>query len=237
MNEERVSRRQFFNDAGMLATGLITGAGIAGITSCAPEVIVKEVPKEVVREVVKEIPSWPWTYVKLDAELVRKKGHQKCYEGGCSYGAFAAIVDSLREKAGFPFTQIPPEMMFYGRGGVAGMGSLCGALNGAAAAITLVTGKDSYGRLVKELSEWYMKSIFPSDLSNRYATDHSFLVSVYKSDKILVTSVANSMLCSDSMANWCKVSGFSISSPERAERCARMTGDVVAQAVILLNNL
>ncbi len=242
MDTQAISRRQFLIDAGTLATGFVTGAGIVGITSCAPQEIVKEVPvevvkevvkevpKEVVKEVVKEVPKWPWPYAKLDPELVRKKGHLRCAEGGCGYGAFAAIIEALREQVGFPYTQIPTEILYYGKGGVVALGSLCGALNGAAAAITLVT--SSYSGLVSQLANWYTKFAFPSDLSNQYAKERAFQVG---SDKVLVTSVANSLLCRDSIANWRKESGFSSGSIERTERCYRLTGDVAAQAVMLLN--
>lgn len=236
MDEQTISRRQFLVDAGTLATGFVTGVGIVGVTSCAPKAIVKEVTveviKEVTKEIVKEVPKWPWPYAKLDPELVRKKGHLRCAGGGCGYGAFAAIIEALRETVGFPYTQIPTELLYYGKGGVVALGSFCGALNGAAAAITLVTG--AYGGLVKELSDWYTKFPFPSDLSNQYAKERAFQVG---SDKVLVTSVANSLLCKDSIANWCQESGFSFGSSERNERCYRLTGDVVAQAVMLLNKL
>jgi hypothetical protein len=242
MDTQAISRRQFLVDAGTLATGFVTGVSIVGITSCAPKEIVKEVPvevikevikevpKEVVKEVVKEVPNWPWPYAKLDPELVRKKGHFLCSQGGCGYGGFAAIIEALREQVGFPYTQIPTELLYYGKGGVVALGSLCGALNGASAAITLVT--RSYSGLVAQLANWYIKFAFPSDLSNQYAKDLAFRAG---SDKVLVTSVANSMLCRDSIANWCKESGFSSGSSERGERCMRLTGDVAAQAVILLN--
>ncbi|MBI5301437.1 MAG: C-GCAxxG-C-C family protein [Chloroflexi bacterium] len=244
MDEQTISRRHFLINAGTLATGFVTGVSIVGVTSCAPKEIVKEVPvevikevvkevpKEVVKEIVKETPKWPWHYAKLDPELVRKKGHLRCAGGGCGYGAFAAIIEALRETVGFPYTQIPTELLYYGKGGVVALGSFCGALNGASAAITLVT--YAYGGLVKELSDWYTKFAFPSEQSNQYAKDRAFQVG---SDKVLVTSVANSLLCKDSIANWCKESGFSSGSSERNERCYRLTGDVAAQAVTLLNNL
>jgi hypothetical protein len=243
MDTQAISRRRFLIDAGTLATGFVTGAGIVGITSCAPQEIVKEVPKEVVKEVIKEVPkevvkevvkavpNWPWPYAKLDPELVRKKGHLRCAGGGCGYGAFAAIIEALREQVGFPYTQIPTELLYYGKGGIVALGSFCGALNGAAAAITLVT--NSYSGLVSQLANWYTKFAFPSDLSNQYAKDRAFQVGT---DKVLVPSVANSLLCKDSIANWCKESGLSSGSLERTERCYRLTGDVAAQAVILLND-
>ncbi len=239
MDEKTLSRRRFLIETSSLATGFVTGAGLVGLTACAPKEIikevVKEVPKEVIKEVAKEVPKWPWPYVKLDPEVVRKKAHFGYYKDACCYGAFWAIVDALREKIGFPYTQIPTELMAYGEGGLVGMASLCGALNGAAAAITLVTDKDTWKKLNKELANWYTQFPFPSDTSNQYAKDHTFLVDKYKSDKVLVSSVSHSTLCHVSVTNWCKKSGLGSGSDERSERCGRLTGDVAAQAVLLLN--
>jgi hypothetical protein len=223
MDNNKFSRRRFLADTGKLTLGATIGLNIAGISSCTK------------KEAVKEIPKWPWPYTRLDPELVRKRGHLRTYEGGCCYGAFAAILYSLREKVGFPYTLIPAEMMAYGRGGLAHMQSLCGALNGASAAITLVSDDDTYEERVKQLAEWYTQYEFPSDLSNQYGNEHAFLVETYRSDKILTKSVAGSVQCSDSINNWCKESGLADDSPERAERCCRLVGDVAAQAVVILN--
>jgi hypothetical protein len=221
------------------------------LAGCAPKEVVKEVPVEVTREVTKEvtrqvsveatkevpqeIPPSPWVYEELDQEVVRKKGHAKFYEGDCCFGAFAGIVEALQEQVGFPFTQIPTKMMEFGAGGVAGWGTTCGSLIGAAAAINLVTDKDTAKKLIDELLNWYSQTPFPSEISNNYAVKHEFLVSEYKSDKELPQSVSNSPLCHVSVTEWCKASGFASGSKERAERCGRLTGDVAAKAVELLN--
>ena len=51
----------------------------------------------------------------------------------------------------------------------------------------------------------------------------------------LVTSVSDSPLCHASNAKWISRSGFGLASAERKERCARLTADVAAKAVELLN--
>ena len=51
-------------------------------------------------------------------------------------------------------------MMRYGAGGIAGWGTVCGALNGACPIITLVAGKD-YNKLVNELMGWYAHNPLP----------------------------------------------------------------------------
>jgi hypothetical protein len=230
MDQSNFSRRNFIRLAG---SGLAVAA--VGLAGCAPKEIVKEVPVEVTKEVPQEIPASPWTYVKLDVETVRKKGHAKYYEGDCCFGAFAGIVEALQEAVGFPFTQVPMKMMEFGAGGVAGWGTTCGSLIGASAAINLVTDKDTAKKLVDELLNWYSQTPFPSKTSNDYAVNHTFLVKEYKSDKELPQSVSNSPLCHVSVTEWCQASGMASGSKERAERCGRLTGDVAAKAVDLLN--
>jgi len=211
MSVEKLSRRKFFTDAGKVAAGAALGAGFllgsrSGITGRA-----------------EEAPEWPWPYVELDLDAVAQRGYDGYYEHHCAYGAFEAIVGELRERIGSPFTLMPTELMVYGAGGVAGWGSLCGGLNGACAAITLVA--QDYKPLVHELTGWYTETPIPP----------------YKpaNPKVEIpgepTSISGSTLCHVSVTNWCKASGFASGSKERSERCARLTGQVAAKAAELLN--
>jgi hypothetical protein len=168
-------------------------------------------------------------------EDVRKRGHEGYYRGDCAFGAFAAIIEALRDKVGFPYTQIPVDMMGFGAGGVSGWGTTCGALIGAAAAINLVTPKDVARAMVSELLGWYTQTPFPSQQSNEYAVKHEMLVKEYKSDKELPQSVSNSPLCHVSVTTWCRNAKIASGTPERAERCGRLAGDVAAHAVEMLN--
>jgi hypothetical protein len=180
------------------------------------------------------IPAWPWPYKKLDREDVRKRAHKFYYDGGCCYGAFNGLLAALVDAVGEPFTLMPPQMMFYGGGGGAGWGTLCGALNGAAALINLVVDRTNANAIISELFGWYTEVQFPSDISNDYAVQHAFLVN--RNDKPLLQTVSTSTLCHASVSTWCTDAGVKASAPERAERCARLTGDVAARAVELLNN-
>ena len=238
MAQKDVSRRDFIRKAGL---GLVVAT--VTISGCAPKEVVKEVPVEVTREVTKEvtkeisqvIPASPWSYARLDVETVRKLGHTKFYEGDCCYGAFASILQALQDTIGFPFTQIPAKMMEFGAGGVAGWGTTCGSLIGASAAINLVTDKATAKKIVSELMGWYTLTPFPSQVSNQYAVNHVYAEKEYKSDKELAQSVSNSPLCHVSVTEWCKTSGMASGSKEREERCSRLTGDVAAKAVEMLN--
>lgn len=169
-------------------------------------------------------PAWPWPYQKLDPEKVRKLGYEGYYEGGCMYGAATAIISTLQQEVGYPFTLIPVDMLRYGEGGTAGWGTLCGSLNGSSAAINLVCGKGVYAPLVNELLGWYSEFPFPSKEHEAYSKFQN-----------QVQNVSGSPLCHVSVTEWCKTAGKKVSDPERLDRCAKLTGDVAAKAVELLN--
>lgn len=223
---EKASRRMFLTQAGQM--GLLGGAAVA-VSGCP-------------------IPSdggadWqtytgralPWPYAKLDVETIRKRGHYWYYTKECCGAVFTAIVGSLAEVVGDPFTKIPWDMMWYGAGGTAGFGSLCGTLNGAGAAMNLVFDKAITKKLMTELISWYCATALPSEISNSYAQNHEFLVDEYKTDAWLEPSVSGSELCHVSVTKWCLASGYASGTVERSERCGRLAGDVAAKAVELMN--
>jgi len=220
--EGTLLRREFFKQSGLVAAGAGVGAmglGLASSRAAAQDQV---------------IPEWPWPYATLDVEDVRKRGHFHYYQGGCMYGSSSALLTALIDKVGAPYNLMPRDMFRYGSGGIGGWGTVCGSLNGACAIITLVAGKD-YGALVNELMAWYTETPFPSDIANQYAPNHEYLVEEYKSDEVLPTTISHSPLCHVSVNTWCHTTGFASGSKQRAERCARLTGDVAAKTVELLN--
>ncbi|MFW6266016.1 MAG: C-GCAxxG-C-C family (seleno)protein [Halanaerobiales bacterium] len=183
--------------------------------------------------------EFPWPYTEVDPERVRKLGHEGHYLGNCGSGAFYGVLAALEERVGEPFSSFqinPPNMLHFGGGGMAGAGLTCGTLIGASAAVNLVAEPDKANEIVSELISWYKETPFPSDESNEYAQNHEFLVDDYHSDEELATTVADSALCQDSIMAWLDESGASHGSDEQLERCARLTGDVAAKAVELLNS-
>lgn len=225
-----LSRKEFLDTTARTAAAVSIGALGGGLLAAGVDQV-RQVPISA-NPAVQGFP-WPWPYVKLDPEDVRKRAHRDYYTGGCCYGAFNALVSALGDAVGQPYTLLPPQMMFYGGGGGAGWGTLCGALNGAGAAMSLVVDRANASALIGELFGWYTTAVFPSDVSNDYAVKKLFYLN--RNDKALVQTVSSTPLCHGSVSKWCTESFTKSSAPERAERCARLTGDTMARAVEMLN--
>jgi hypothetical protein len=217
----KISRKRFFKDAAKVMLSASAGAlGSNAMLHAATHTNM-------------ETPPWPWPYSPLDPEQARKLSHDCFYEYGCAYASFSGILKLLQDKVGHPFTSIPPEIMSFGGAGVKGWGTLCGTLNGAFAAISLVCDPKAATRLVDDLMGWYARSRLPTDRSREYAEKGEFKVD--KGIKEIPQSRSGSPLCHISVTKWCKTTGMAAESPERFERCARLSGDVAARAILVLN--
>ena len=205
--------------AGAFAAG---GAGLVALTTAfKPEKL--PVPEAKTLEYNPE--QTDWNYFNLDPVATAQLAYDKYSEGSCMYATITSIVSQLAGKFGEPFTSFPFHMFKYGHGGIGGFGSVCGALNGAAAVIgLLIADKGVQDKLIADLYRWYEKESLPVFTPQK---------PVY--EFIPATSVSNSVLCHASNTNWCKASGFSVASAERKERCRRLTGDVAWQVTTSLN--
>ena len=136
----------------------------------------------------------PWQYVKLESAAVAHDAYRLMTQGGgCMHGLFGSIVGAMSQQVGEPYASFPLHMMKYGEGGVGLWGSLCGALNGGAAAIGLfVSDKPQREQLIAQLFAWYESTEFPTyrPAEPTQAPDTP-------------TSVAESVLCHVSVGKWC----------------------------------
>jgi hypothetical protein len=135
------------------------------------------------------------------------------------YGTFEAIAGQVAEKLGAPYTGFPFAMFAYGAGGVHGWATLCGTLNGAAAAFQLLSTEPA--KLTDALFSWYEREALP-DFAPRTAKFPNVKVA------------AGSPLCHASISAWCRGSGRKAYSAERAERCGALAASVARKAVLLL---
>lgn len=167
----------------------------------------------------------PWVYHELDPQTTAERAYLYHYEGHCMYGVFKSIVGQLAERYGEPYRSFPCGMMTYGAGGVASWGSLCGALNGAAAVIGLFAStKELQAKLTSQVFRWYEQTELPVHIPAQP-----------KLDMEMPASVAYSVLCHPSVSAWSKASGYPVAGREHMERCARLTADTAKQTVIILN--
>jgi hypothetical protein len=200
--------------------GLATGSLL--LTACAGKVFSKggdAAANPVTAD--NKMTDFPWPYEKLDPEACAERSYNGFLKGHCMYGSFYGIVGELADKRGAPYNTFPYRMMDVGAGGGAGWGTLCGALNGAMLAITLLNKEPN--PLVDELFGWYQKVPLPDY--------HPKVVRA----EISVTSVSKSPLCHNSVSRWCKLAKVKSFSLERDERCAWLTASVTKKTVEILN--
>lgn len=175
-----------------------------------------------------ELPQLPWPYAKLDAGAVAETAYGLHFKGGCCYAVFESIIGELRKKIGAPYTGVPTSMMICGEGGVAGIGSLCGALNGASMVTFLVAGKFEKEKrttafsITQDIFNWYAQTPLP---------DYRPAQPKFE----IVKSVCHSNLCHVSVTKWCKLAKCKTTSKERGERCACLSASVAKHTVELLN--
>lgn len=168
----------------------------------------------------RKLGTVPWPYTQLEPDRVATRAFDGYAKGHCMYGAFEALAGSAAERLGPPYTSFPFDLMEYGAGGVGGWGTICGALNGAAAAMKLLSARPQ--ELVDALFTYYEREPLP-DLALRSASFPQ------------VPSVAGSPLCHTSVSRWCEASGKKSYAPERSERCGVLTACVARRAAELLN--
>jgi hypothetical protein len=213
MAKAELDRRQallYLASIGGIAAAGGASSLLAGQTSGAPN----PAPKGTMSRL-------PWPFKPLDPEAVGQRAYQGYWKNHCMYGTFEAIVGTVVEKLGAPYTDFPFDMFFYGVGGVHGWGTLCGSLNGCAAAIQMLSPNPE--PLVDELFRWYESTALP---------DFEPKGMKFKNIKV----VAGSPLCHPSIAKWCEASGKKSYSPERKDRCGVLTGAVARKCAMLLND-
>ena len=173
-----------------------------------------------------------WKYQTIDPKKVADEAYENYSVGRCMHTTFKAIVanvaEALREKDPLAAQQIaafPFHMMRYGGSGANGFGTLCGAVNAAMAAIGLfVSDSNTRKALCNEIGWYYERTLLP----------------VYKpanaqDEQGYPQTIANSLLCHISSGKWAALAQVKTSSPERTERCSRLSADLARKTAELLN--
>ena len=205
--EVNVSRRK------CLGAGLAIVTAAAGAVGCS--MLQKSKPSV-------SATTIPWPYAEFDVEAVRRRGYEYKYEKACMYGVVKAIAVTAAEQNPYPWSTLPFDAFSYGRGGAYSWGTLCGALNGGLLVLTLALG--DCPQAADDLMTWYMKTPLPSLKHEQYCR--------FRSQPLVVPG---SPLCHQSVGAWIKTSGKNVHTPERIERCAKLSGDTAAYVAEILN--
>ncbi len=216
VKEGTVERRKFLKDVAKAGLGAVAGLTVGSAMSFASQ---------------KKI-ELPLPYVKLDPKKVADKAYDGFYQHECAYGVFNAVISELQEKVGGPYLGIPTLMFWYGGGGAAGWGTLCGTLNAAGAIFNLTCDQKDFKAMIDTLYDWYQKTPLPTYVPKKGKW----------SGQIFPESVSHSPLCHVSVQRWCKMASVKFGRPilynskERSERCARLAASVAVKVVEMLND-
>lgn len=117
-------------------------------------------------------------------------------------------------------------MFAHAASGYGGHGTLCGALGACAALVNLVVydKEKTYALVVDDMLDWYGKATFPTERFDDLSPSPK-----------QVKKEAKSPLCHTSVSQWALAAGTQVTSKEKKERCAKVTGEVVYWTVDHLN--
>ena len=208
-----MTRRCLLGCAGKLAVGtaaLAVGGG-SGVLAAAP---------------AKEVPT-PWPYRKIDPEAAAAIAYDRWYTGLCMNAVLTGLVTPLRASVGEPWASFPADAFVWGHGGVVGWGTMCGSILGASVVANLVCGAGPMRggeQVVNELVHFYADTELPTFRP--------------KNPRIAAApplSRSDSPLCHVSVGKWMKKTQRGFHSPERRDRCARVSATVAMQTARYLN--
>ena len=214
------SRRGFLSGAGKLVAG---AAGLAALTAGGSGVISLAEAKGGPTD------KWPWPYVKLNPKKTAELAYEEWYRVFCGAAVISSVFNQLRKKVGEPYKSFPVDAFIFLEGGMSGWGTVCGSNAGANIVSNLVVGPRIAGSedgmmMGSEMMQWYSDAALP--------------VYVPKDPRVktkIPKTTSNSPLCHVSVGKWMKAAGKPLGSPERKDRCARVTASVAYHLVELLN--
>jgi hypothetical protein len=197
---ERMTRRRMLGAGGVLGVAML-GAGALPTLRAAGE--------------------FPWPYKRMEPVEAAERAYEAIFQAGsCMFAAFDGVLGLLAAKFGEPYSTFPNAMMSYGGGGIAGWGTVCGALNGASAAVALFVAGQDRTAILDDLFNYYVGTELPT-----------FRPAAPKNEVVVKLARAKSPLCHASIAN----SGLEMGSTELWERCARLSAEISMRTVENLN--
>ncbi len=171
-----------------------------------------------------EASKFPWGYKKItDLQHVGEIAYNAWYGKYCCQAVVEGVLKPLQKSIGGPYASLPLDAFKWGHGGAVGWGTLCGTLTGAGIATGFIAGSEGE-KILNDVIAWYADTTLPIF---KPANPKGHFKNVNQSD---------SPLCHISVGKWMKKEGVKFFSPERKERCARLSADVAMKTVALLND-
>ncbi|GEJ58706.1 C-GCAxxG-C-C family protein [Anaeromyxobacter diazotrophicus] len=227
-----ISRRELITHAGMALGGAVTATAFLG--ACGGS---SRATAETTSPQVSDFPYRkfiPAGYA-LDKQAIQESAYQLYWAGGCGHGAYKSIMQHLAQTVGAPFNLLPLDACMYQGGGIAGYGSICGAINGALVAInSIVADSKARAAMMTDLIRWYEGTAFPSYVPAAINASEKATLDFSAANIAKLQIVPHSHLCHASRTQWCQHNGVAASSPDLSARCGRLTADVAGKAVELL---
>lgn len=212
----RVSRREL-----IIGAGAVAGAAVLSGFGALPKSFAKEGPTE----------KWPWPYVKLDPDKTAEIAYNEWYRVFCGAAVISSIFSQLRKEVGEPYTSFPVDSFVFLEGGMAGWGTVCGSNAGANIVANVIIGPRIAGpdcehghTMGSEMMQWYSETPLPV-----------YVPKEPRQKVAIIQTTSQSPLCHVSVGRWMKESGYPLGSPERKDRCARVTASVAQKLVQDLN--
>jgi len=243
MSDNLMSRRKF-----LAGTGLVLGA--ASVSGVA---LLKDAdPAEAAGTAI------PWAYPaeQPDPEAVARRAWEIYYKSGCAEAVWYSCVEALAAIPGAnqaDWASLPMNMFRFGGGGIAGWGTICGTLNGAAAFISMAVGQNladdgvtktwtHRNNLINGVFQYYSTTALPTN--NTYKSSQGVLGALGPWTPAAPaaapianapTSTANSPLCHSSLVQWTETTGNYDASPAQRDRCGKACFDVAFKTISMLN--
>lgn len=244
--KKALTRRDLIGRAGLVLGGAVT---LGALQACGSEDDPAPQPQPEVTPQVKDFPYQQHlaTNYQLDAAAVKEAAYHGYYAGGCCHGAYNGLVKHLADTAGAPFDLLPLDFGMFGGGGIAGYGSICGAVLGGILTINSVVPNAANAtpakanvrnRMMAELMRWYEGFAFPAYAPAQVDAAETGLTRGFTDAGLpaVVQVAPGSHLCHASVTGWCAANGNVPSSgADKKARCARLTADVAGKVAELLN--
>jgi hypothetical protein len=238
-----VTRRQMLGRAGLLIGGATAFGFLQACGGSSSDDSTPPITEPPVTEEGPQVSQFPYEQhlpagYQLQSASTQEAAYHAYYNGGCCHGTYSALLGELAQTAGAPFNLLPLDFGKFGGGGVAGYGSLCGALLGSVLVVNMVVSNaTARAAIMTDLMRWYEEYPFPAyvPVAKNAKEDTGVTLDFSAANLVQLQRSPRSHLCHASVSGWCAANGVSATGGDKLARCARLTADVAGKTVEMLN--